>query len=51
MTKSAAKVQKGVWSLKALRLMTTRPVCLMVKQYTEQRANVVPEQETQGLHV
>ena len=29
--KSAAKVQKSEWFLKALRLMTTRPACLMVK--------------------
>ena len=35
--KSAAKVQKSVWFLKALSLMTTRPACLMVKQYTESK--------------
>ena len=29
--KSAAKAQKSVWFLKALRLMITRPACLMVK--------------------
>ena len=27
-----AKAQKSVWFLKALRLMTTRLVCLMVKR-------------------
>ena len=31
---SAAKVQKSVWFLKVLRLMTIRPAYLMVKQYT-----------------
>ena len=31
---SAAKVQKSVWLLKALCLMTIRPACLMVKQYS-----------------
>ena len=30
----SVKVQKSVWFLKALPLMTIRPVCLMVKQYT-----------------
>ena len=34
---NAAKVQKIVWFLKALHLMTTRPACLMVKQYTESK--------------
>ena len=29
--KTAAKVQKSVWLLKAIRLMTLRPACLMVK--------------------
>ena len=33
--RNAAKAQKSVWLLKVLRLMTVRPVCLMVKQYTE----------------
>ena len=28
---------KNVWFLKALHLMTTRPACLMVKQYTESK--------------
>ena len=31
--KSAAKAQKSEWFLKALRLRTTRPTSLMVKQY------------------
>ena len=34
MIKSAAKAQKSAWFLKALRLMTTRPTCFKVKQYT-----------------
>ena len=29
------KGTKKVWFLRALRLMTTRPACLMVKQYKE----------------
>ena len=28
---------KSVWFLKTLRLMTTKPACLMVKQYTESK--------------
>ena len=35
--KSAAKAQNSVWLLRALRLMTIRPACLMVKQYTESK--------------
>ena len=34
--KALQKVQKSVWFLKALRLMTTRHVCLMLKLYKEQ---------------
>ena len=31
------RYKKGVWFLKALRLMTTRPACLMVKRYIESK--------------
>ena len=32
MEEKRCKGTKRVWSLKALRLMTTRPICLMVTQ-------------------
>ena len=45
---STAKVQRSVWSLKALLLMIIRPVCLMIEQM--QRANVFREKKIRSVH-